>query len=458
MKFVVISASPKGDKSGTLQYLRYIESRNPGHEFSIHHIGKEYRTLEKKPEQLRLSADEVKAAHGVIWVFPVYYLLVPYPLKRFIELIFEEGLAEAFAGKYATTLTTSAHFFDHTAHAYIHQISQDLGMHYVEGFSAAMQDLLKAKKRKQILYFADRFFKAAENGVLTEKRFADVVDFPLPYRPGKVKPSDKFGGKKVVVLTDAKDSDENLNAMIKVFRQSSPSEVELINLWDMKIKGQCLSCYRCCYDGVCVYKDDMRSLYEDKLMKADAVVFAGAIKDRFLSSRWKLFFDRSFFMGHRHPLMGKQFAAIISGPLRQIPNLRDMLSGLFESSRGNNSGFVTDEYPTGEQVTARIVALAEEIDANIEHDAKKPETFFGTGGRLLFRDFTYVARPLFMKDYAYYARQGYLKYPTSLIGMRAKNFVLAQAFKIPKVRNSFFKAAHEKMIEPFIKIIEKSDS
>jgi hypothetical protein len=50
--------------------------------------------------------------------------------KRFIELITERGVQDAFAGKYTATLSTSIHFYDHTAHNYMHAVCDDLNMKY----------------------------------------------------------------------------------------------------------------------------------------------------------------------------------------------------------------------------------------------------------------------------------------------------------------------------------------
>jgi multimeric flavodoxin WrbA len=66
------------------------------------------------------------------------------------------------------------------------------------------------------------------------------------------------------------------------------------------------------------------------LKKADVIVFAGAIQDRYLSSRWKMFFDRSFFNNHSPYLVDKQIAFVISGPLGQISNLRQILEEYVE--------------------------------------------------------------------------------------------------------------------------------
>ena len=78
----------------------------------------------------------------VLWAFPLYVMVVCSRYKRFIELIFERKAEDAFPGTYAASLSTSIHFFDQTAHAYIHAISDDLGMKYLGFYSADIKDLL----------------------------------------------------------------------------------------------------------------------------------------------------------------------------------------------------------------------------------------------------------------------------------------------------------------------------
>jgi hypothetical protein len=67
--------------------------------------------------------------------FPLYFLLVPSNYKRFIELIWERGAEAAFKGKYAASLSTSIHFYDHIVHNYINAISEDLDMKFAGGGS-----------------------------------------------------------------------------------------------------------------------------------------------------------------------------------------------------------------------------------------------------------------------------------------------------------------------------------
>src|SRR4030042_2579402 len=169
MKIVVLSGSPKGEASNTFQYFRCTRRRLPSHRYSVCHIGGGFGTVETGKDDFGKVIAEVTKADAVIWVFPVTYFLVPAGLKRFIELVFERKASDAFAGKYATAITTSIPLFDHTAHTYIHGISEDFGMRYVTGYSAQFNDIIDEEQRRQLLLFAGEFFTIAGQRLPVEK-------------------------------------------------------------------------------------------------------------------------------------------------------------------------------------------------------------------------------------------------------------------------------------------------
>ena len=71
--------------------------------------------LEKNAGNLANVIEEVKGSDGVMWAFPLYVFLVCSQYKRFIEMVWENKAEGAFRDKYACALSTSIHFFDHTA-------------------------------------------------------------------------------------------------------------------------------------------------------------------------------------------------------------------------------------------------------------------------------------------------------------------------------------------------------
>ena len=148
MKIVVLSGSPKGDVSVTRQYVRFLEKKSPQHEFMILNVCHDSKRLEEDEGAFDTAIKSIQDADAILWATPVYVFVVPGPYKRFIELVFERRAQAAFEGKYAFILTTSVRFFDHTAHAYLHGISEDFGMHVAGTYSAEMYDLLKEARAK----------------------------------------------------------------------------------------------------------------------------------------------------------------------------------------------------------------------------------------------------------------------------------------------------------------------
>jgi len=160
------------------------------------------------------------------------------------------------------------------------------------------------------------------------------------YLPNMKAPKIDLSNKNILIVTDVRDHQKNLIRMINRFKASFSGDIETVNLYDLNIKGSCLGCIKCGYDNKCVYegKDDYIDFYNTRVKAADILVWAAAINDRYLSAKWKTFFDRSFFNGHAPSLSGKQIGFIISGPLSQIPNLRQALEGYLEAQHANPVG------------------------------------------------------------------------------------------------------------------------
>ena len=269
----------------------------------------------------------------------------------------------------------------------MNSICDDLNMNYVDYFSAHMDDLEKEGERKNLLKFAQNYFDAIENRRVTFKNYSSIAYSQIQYNSETN--SDKIDvlSKKMVIVTDSLE-DSNLKNMIEQFRNSFSSNIELISLQDIDIKGGCLGCIRCGYDYTCAYtgKDGFIDFYNSKMKTADIIIFAGTIKDRYLSSIWKRYFDRSFFNAHTPSLSGKQLGFIISGPLKQIPNLRQILEGYAQWQMANIVGFVTDEQKTSKEIDEQLYSLALNVTRFSIMDYHKPYTFLGTGFWKIARD------------------------------------------------------------------------
>jgi multimeric flavodoxin WrbA len=459
MKIAVLNGSPKGDLSVTLQYARYIQKKFPQHELKVFNISQTIRHLESDEKAFQKAIDEVRVSDGVLWAFPLYFLMVPSQYKRFIELIWERGAQDAFKDKYTAVLSTSIHFFDHIAHNYVNAVCDDLGMKYVGSFSADMYDLLREKQRARLLPFAGHFFEAIEKRAPTSRNFKPLTHSKFEYAPGSAGQKVNAGNKKVLILTDGRGSETNLNRMIDRFRQSFSSEVEVVNLHDVDIKGGCLGCIQCGYDNTCVYqgKDGYIEFFNTKVKPADILVIAGTIKDRYLSSRWKMFFDRSFFNGHTPKWSGKQVGFIISGPLRQIPNLRQLLEAHAELGQANAVDFVTDEYEDSAQVDALLQGLAERLIRYADEDYVKPRTFLAVGGTKIFRDDIWGRlRFPFLADHRFYQKHGMYDFPQKDYRARAISALMILLTRVPPIRKDIYtKRIKTEMVKPFQKVVER---
>ena len=439
MRILVINGSPKGPMSVTLQYVAFIQKKRPDIVWEIVHAGKDIRRMERDGGAFDRVLRAVKAADGILWSSGVYMELVPYQLKRFIELIFERGAAKAFAGKYAASLTTSARWLDNLAHNYLQAVSDDLGMRYCGFHSAEAEDLEQEGERARLLLFADGFIDAAARRRPYVRRYPAVVRRPFTYEPGK--PLNRIGakGKRILVLTDCRAGETNLRRMIDRFKDSFADPVEEINLRDIRIAGGCTACFRCAYDNRCMYEgaDEYNAVLTRRILPADVLIWAGSVADRYLSSRWKLFLDRNFVYGHIPIYRGKQLGVIVSGPLSQVPTLREPLEQGQDWHRSNLVDFVSDECGDSETLDALLSQLAADCVRCAESGYIRTPTFAYVGVSKLIRDELWRYQRAIMKaDDRYYASHGLYDFPRmplkyrilgTLYGMRwFRNFLHRQ--------------------------------
>lgn len=451
MNIVVLNGSPKGDLSVTIQYVRYAARKFPQHIFQILPVAQNIRKIEKDQNAFQEILDAVSKADAVLWSFPLYFMLVCSQHKRFMELIFERKQEAVFAGKYTASLSTSVHFFDHTAHNYIHAICDDLQMNFIGSYSAAMYDLMRKTERKRWLSFADHFLDAAARKIPAARVYPPLVKKCETYRPGGAEAGLEAPGKRILIMKDGQQPTGNVDAMVGQLAANFRGAVEVVNLMDIDIKGGCLGCCKCGLENICDYqgKDGYINFYNDQVKKADIVVFAGAIHDRYLSSRWKMFFDRSFYNTHMPTLMDKQIAFLISGPLGHLPNLRQMLEAYCEFQEANLAGIVTDETADSRETDRLLAQLARTLVRPATGGPLQPMTFLGAGGRKIFRDEIYgMLRFTFQADYRYYKKHGYFDYPQKNYKVRRMNFIMTLLTKIPSFRKKFLKILKEQMVKP----------
>lgn len=460
MDIVVLNGSPKGELSITLQYVRYLEKKFPQHDFIVLHIARDLPKIEDDPKRFAAIIDRITTADVVLWSFPLYYLLVHAHYKRFIELIWERQASEAFMGKYALAIATSIHFYDHTALQYIRAVCDDLQMRFIDAFSADMQDLLDAGQRKQLLLFADNALQSIER---REPTFClpQIAPFDPPtYRPETTPQTLDGDIPKILIITDFTDPNGNQAKMVSRLQTDFGGKADIVNLQELNISTSCLGCIQCGYNNCCPLedRDDFIPFYRNHVMTADILIYAATIRDRYLSARWKTFFDRSFFMGHIPEIKEKQIGFVIAGPLTSNPHLRQIIEAYFEVMEANLTAIVSDECDTSATLDGQLDLLARRLVTFSRQNYRKPRTFLGIAGQKLLRDAIWGRlRFPFIADHRYFKTHGGYDFPQYDWRSRLKNGLMILLMKIPRIREEVYRRRIKgEMVTALRKVVEEA--
>ena len=222
MKILVLNGSPKGKYSITLQTVRYWEALYPEHSFQVLHVGQTIKSLEKDFTPARQA---IENAEVLLFSYPVYTFIAPSQLHRFVELLKQENMD--LSHKYASQLTTSKHFYDVTAHRYIEDNCYDLGLKYIRGLSADMDDLLEKKGQKEAQDFFAFLRWSVENDQYEAAPQKQPAFVPVPVTVPENK-EEKTGD--VVIVTDCEPENTQISNMIARFQAVFPRKTRIVNI------------------------------------------------------------------------------------------------------------------------------------------------------------------------------------------------------------------------------------
>jgi len=457
MKIIVLAGSPKGVVSVTMQYVEYLKKVNPACEFIVYPVAQKIAHIEKDEQYFYEIIEAVEGADGVLWAFPLYFLMTHAHYKRFIEIVFERSATAAFHGKYAATLSTSIHYFDHTAHNYMQAVCDDLGMRFVGSFSADMSDLMQEKGQRQLEQFGQVFLRAIQAHAATQRQYAPLRPPEFVYTPGETTGKTDTRGKKIAIIHDGERRGSNLAAMVQRCRAAFQQEVTVVDLNEVDIRSSCLGCLRCGYDNHCAFegKDGFIDFFRSAVMGSDVLVFAGSMVDRYLSSRWKTFFDRSFFNTHTPSLVDKQLVFVVSGALNQEPNLRQILQGYAEFQGAHIVGFISDQSVSSQELDNLIDQTMSEALRRSVVGYSSPQTFLGVAGMKLFRDDIWGRlRFVFRADHLAFRRMGFYKtFPQRDIRNRLLLALMMPLLNFKWFRQGFFQHIEEQMVSSYKKVL-----
>ena len=442
MRILVLNGSPKGKNSVTLQTVHYIAALNRDHHFQVLHVGQSIKSLEKDFTPAR---EAIEQADVLLFCYPVYTFVAPCQLHRFIELLKDSGLD--VSGKFATQLTTSQHFYDITAHRYIQDICADLGLKYVKGLSADMDDLTVKKGQKEALDFFRYLVWSVEHNSFEPAS----VTVTAPARKAVTVPEstgDKQGD--IVIVTDCGEDDEQLKAMIARFRAVCPRKTRVENIREYPLKGGCLGCFNCAVTGKCIYKDGFDDYLRGTIQTAESIVYAFTVRDHSMGARFKMYDDRNFCNGHRTVTIGMPVGYLISGNYSQEFNLQTIVEARAQVGSNFLAGVATDEADTD----AAIDMLAQRLEYALVNKYTPPQNFYGIGGMKVFRDLIWLMQGMMQADHKFYKSHGQYDFPQKQWPKMLAMYAVGALLSNPKLKAKAGSAMTDGMLMPYKKVLD----
>lgn len=452
MKIAVINGSPKGNYSITLQSVLYLEKLFPEQDFVFINAGQKIKAYEKDFSEAK---DILENSDAVIFSYPVYTFLAPSQLHRFIELLKINNVN--LKDKYATQISTSKHFYDVTAHKYIEENALDLGMKYIRGLSADMEDLLTKKGQKDCIQFFERFLWSVKENIFTKamklnqrKDSLKSIDMVTTEEEVEKSMTTKKQDRDIVIITDVTDKSSNLYKMILSFQKVMGYKTRIVNINQYPLGGGCLGCFKCAVSEKCVYKDGFDNFLRNNIQKADATIYAFTISDHSMGSRFKMYDDRNFCNGHRTVTVGMPVGYLLSGYYSQENNLKTVIEARSETGQNFLCGVATDEFAP----ETEIENLAKTLTFALETKHTIPQNFWGIGGMKIFRDLIYQMRGMMKADHKFYKKQGIYDFPQKKWLTSLKMYLVGALLSNEKLLSKMGNAMNEGMIAPYKKLFK----
>lgn len=444
MNILVLNGSPKGKNSITLQTVRYLEELHANHTFEVLHVGQRIKSLERDFSPV---LEALERADVLLFSYPVYTFIAPSQLHRFIELLKASGVS--LKGKFATQITTSKHFYDVTAHRYIQENCQDLGMKYIRGLSADMNDLLTRNGQRDARNFFQYLCWSIKNDHYECPPSPLGAPAHLPVTIPEASTEEKSGN--VVIVTDCEPDNTQLQAMIHRFSTVMPRKTKIVNIREYPFSGGCLGCFHCAVDGTCIYKDNFDSFLRNEIQTSDAIVYAFSIKDHSMGTTFKMYDDRQFCNGHRTVTMGRPIGYLVSGDYSKESNLQMIIEGRAETGGNFLAGVATDEKDPNKEIDR----MAKTLQFAIEKQYDPPKNFYGVGGMKIFRDLIWLMQGMMKADHKFYKKHDQYDFPQKQTKTMLMMYLVGAMMTNPKIQKKMGGKMTEGMLMPYQKILDE---
>ncbi len=439
MKVCVLNGSPRGAHSVTLHSVLYLQKKFLKDEFEILNVGQKIKYYEKNFHEIEES---VKKADIILFAYPIYTFLAPSQLQKIIRLLKEKNLN--VSGKFATQITTSKHFYDVTAHKYIEENCYDLGLKYIKGISADMDDMLYKKGQVDLVKFFNYVLFSIENKLY---EVPNIIEKKQLQYDKKFDENPKTDAYTAVIITDSTTQNKSLENMIDDFKAIFPYKTKTVDLAGFPFSAGCLGCFDCVTDGKCIHKDGFDTYLRTEILSADAIVYAFEIVDHSMGPLFKCYDDRQFCNGHRFVFVGMPIGYLVSGNYEEETNVRFLIESRSEVAHTFLSGVATD--------SETLKAMVSKLDYSLKNTYYMPQTFYGVGGRMIFRDLIYVMRGFMKADHKFYKKHGiYNDLPQNNKGRTMLMMIVGMFMNNAKIRAKYRSKMNAAIIAPYKKKLE----
>jgi hypothetical protein len=325
-----------------------------------------------------------------------------------------------------------------------------LGLKYVRGLSADMDDLTTKKGQKEANDFFQYLIWSVEHN-----SFEPVSAEAVPFEPVAVDVPVCDGEKQgdVVIIADLSEKDTQLQAMIDRFRAVLPRKSRVINIREYPFRGGCLGCFNCAVSGKCVYKDGFDDYLRNEIQTAESIVYAFTIRDHSMGARFKMYDDRNFCNGHRTVTIGMPVGYLVSGKLSCETNLQTIMEARAQVGSNFLAGVATDEVSPDSEIDN----LAATLEYALQNSYVPPQNFYGIGGAKIFRDLIWLMQGMMKADHKFYKAHGQYDFPQKKRGTMLKMYLVGALISSPKIKAKMGNAMNEGMIMPYKKVIENLD-
>ena len=444
MNILVLNGSPKGKHSVTLQTVRYWELLFPEQQFDILNVGQTVKALEK---DFSPALAAIEKADLLLFTYPVYTFLAPSQLHRFIELLKAAGVD--LSGKYASQLTTSKHFYDITAHRYIQDNCDDLGLRYIKGLSADMEDLTCKKGQKEARDFFRYLCWSVEQGIDEPKQ-------NVPYQPihqTVTVPAEPVCDKDgdVVIVADLEEDDVQLQRMVARFRKQFPRKTRVINIREYPFRGGCLGCFGCAASGKCIYTDGFDDYLRNEIQTAQSIVYAFSVRDHSMGARFKMYDDRQFCHGHRTVTIGMPVGYLVSGDLSREPNLQALMEARAQVGSNFLAGIATDETDPDRAIDQ----LCSKLEYALREHYLPPQNFYGIGGMKIFRDLIWLMQGMMRADHKFYKAHKQYDFPQKQRPKMLAMYLVGFLMNNKKLKAKMGSTMTDGMLMPYQKVLDQ---